>query len=171
MRSIPTPRPVLAGLVLVLTASTLGGCAWFRSEPPHLAATESRPLEVPPDLVLPSSVTALQVPPLAAGGAAMPGDVPPAVVATAGGAFVLADSAESAFARVGLALGRVDGVDSSTPVPALNAYEVRYGGETLLVRLRPEDGQVRIDAIGGDGRVLDTAAARGLLDALRQRLQ
>jgi len=171
MHSIHAPRPVLTGLVLALAASTLGGCAWFRAEPPHLAATESRPLEVPPDLVLPSSVAALQVPPVPAGGVAMPGDGPPTVMATAGGAFVLADSAESAFARVGLALGRVDGVDTSTPVPALNAYEVRYGGETLLVRLRPEDGQVRIDAIGGDGRVLDTAVARGLLGALRQRLQ
>jgi len=171
MPSILPPRPVLAGLALALAASTLGGCAWFRAEPPHLTATESRPLEVPPDLVLPSSVSALQVPPLPAAGAAMPGDAPPAVVGSAGGAFVLADSAEGAFRRVGLALGRIDGVDSHTPVPALNAYEVRYGAETLLVRLRPEDGQVRIDAIGGDGRVLDTAAARGLLETLRQRLQ
>lgn len=171
MRSIVPPRPVRAGLALALVASTLGGCAWFRGEPPHLSATEGRPLEVPPDLVLPSSVGALQVPPAPAGAVSMPGEGPPVVTATAGGAFTLTDSAEGAFRRVGLALERIEGVDNRTPVPALNAYELRYGGETFLVRLRPGDGQVQIDAIGADGRVLDTAAARGLLATLRQRLQ
>ncbi|MBS3959077.1 MAG: hypothetical protein KGZ52_07680 [Xanthomonadaceae bacterium] len=165
----PLLRPAVRGLALALLAASLGGCAWFRGEPAYLAAVEGRPLEVPPDLVLPSSAGALQIPPTAAV-AASPGELPPRVVDGAVGGFHLDDSSEGAFRRVGIALGRVEGVDSSTAVPALNAYEVRYRGEEMLLRLRPQDGRVQVDAIGADGRPLDTPAARGLLEALRQRL-
>lgn len=170
MRLIALQRPVLGGLALALAASTLGGCSWFRHEPAYLAAVESRPLEVPPDLVLPSSAGALQIPPAPAGQIA-PGETPPAVTAAAAGAFSLTDSSEGAFQRTGLALQRIDGVESSTAVSALNAYEVRYDGENFLIRLTPQGERIQIDAIGTDGRLLASPAARSLLDALRDRLQ
>lgn len=170
MRLIALQRPVLGGLVLVLVASALTGCSWFRREPAYLAATESRPLEVPPDLVLPSSAGALQIPPAPAGQIA-PGETPPAITATAAGAFSLSDSSEGAFQRISLALQRINGVESSTAVSALNAFEVRFGGETFLIRLTPQGEQIQVDAISTDGRLLASPAARNLLSALRNRLQ
>ena len=169
MRSNLLQRPVLGGLVLVLAASALSGCSWFRREPDYLSSTESRPLEVPPDLVLPSSTGALQVPPAAVATAA-PSEAPPAVLG-AGDGFTIDDSVESAFRRVGIALERIEGVSDRKAVSALNAYEVAFGGETFLVRLAPQDGQVKVDAISADGRPLASAAARQLLGTLRTRLQ
>ena len=169
MRPNVLQRPVLGGLVLVLAATALSGCSWFRREPDYLSSTESRPLEVPPDLVLPASTGALQVP-SAVGASAVPGQVPPALLG-AGEGFTIADSPESAFRRVGIALERIEGVNIRKAVAALNAYEVGFGGESFLVRLAPQDGQVRIDAISPDGRPLASNAARQLLGTLRTRLQ
>lgn len=169
MRPNALKRPVLGGLALVLAATALSGCSWFRREPDYLSSTESRPLEVPPDLVLPSSTGALQVPP-ASGSSAVPGEAPPAALG-AGEGFTIADSPESAFRRVGIALERIEGVSSSKAVAALNAFEVGFGGESFLVRIAPNDGNVRIDAISPDGRPLTSPAARQLLGALRTRLQ
>ena len=164
----PTLRPLRSGLVLALAASTLSGCAWFGSEPVYLESRESRPLEVPPDLVLPSSSAALLIPPAAAG-SPTPGEAPPAAFG-AGTAFEIADSAESAFRRVGLALGRIDGV-TATPVAALNSHEVAFKGESFLVRLAAQGDTVRIDAISPEGNPLSGGAAGELLAQLRTRLQ
>lgn len=162
-------RPALGGLVLVLTASALTGCAWFRREPDYLSSTDSRPLEVPPDLVLPSSAGALQVPPAPAASGSM-ADTPPAAQ-VAGSAFVIDDGGESAFRRVGLALARIDGIEDTTAVAALNAYDVRAGGERFLVRLAADGENTRVDAISAEGAPLASPTALRVLGALRSRLQ
>ena len=161
-------RPLQAGLVLALAASALTGCSWFRREAPYLDSTESRPLEVPPDLVLPSSGAALQIPPAAAG-SAVPGEAPPAVASPAT-TFTITDTAENAFRRVGLALGRIDGV-SAKPVAALSSHEVSYRGQSFLVRLAAQGEVVKVDAISPAGEVVTGGVAGELLGALRARLQ
>jgi len=163
-----TQRPLVAALTLTVAAAALSGCGWFRSEPLYLESRQSRPLEVPPDLVLPASATALQIPPAAAG-TPTPGEAPPTAFGPSA-AFEISDSAESAFRRVGLALGRIEDV-SATPVAALNSFEVGFKGETFLVRLSAQGAVVRIDAIGPDGRPLGGGAADELLGLLRNRLQ
>ncbi len=166
----PVLRPALAGALLLSCAVALPGCAWFRGkEAPYLEARESRPLEVPPDLVLPSSSAALQVPPAPAGGGA-PGAAPPALRGP-GSAFTLDDSQESAFRRVGLSLARIEGVASSQPVAALNAHEVSFRGQTFLVRVSAQGEQARIDAISTEGAPLSSGPAAELLGLLRGRLQ
>lgn len=164
----PLMRPLSSGLVLAIAAATLSGCAWFRSEPLYLESRESRPLEVPPDLVLPSSASALQIPPVSAS-APTPGEAPPAAFGPAT-AFEITDSAESAFRRVGLALGRIDGV-TATPVSALSSHEVAFKGESFLVRLTAQGEVVRIDAISPEGVAIRGGAAGELLGLLKARLQ
>ena len=168
MPLITPSRPKLGGLLLLVAATALSGCSWFRKEPAYLDSAESRPLDVPPDLVLPSSSAALQIP-AAAAGAPAPGEAPPAAVG-AGTAFEITDSTESAFRRVGLALGRIDGV-AATPVSALNSHEVTYKGQSFLVRLAARGESVRIDAISPEGTALTGGPAGELIGLLQSRLR
>lgn len=168
MTSCSVKRPLLGGLALALVASSLSGCAWFRGkDDAYLASRESRPLEVPPDLVLPASSAALQIP-AAPASASIPGETPPAAFGPADG-FDVEDTAENAFRRVGLALARIEGV-ASAPVAALNSHEVTFRGETFLIRLVPQDGRVRVDAISAEGTPLRGGAAGELLAQLKARV-
>lgn len=178
MSRSPLRRPLVGGIVLALAASSLVGCAWFRQPPAYLASTQAPPLQLPAGLLAPGSVSALVVPATAAGRVA-PGEAPPdlagllpaAPAADAQAAsFLLDDSRENAFRRVGLALERIDGVGLRNPVVALNAFEVEYAGERFLLRLSAEEGAIRVDAMSPEGLLLDSAAARKLLAALRERL-
>jgi len=168
MPLITPSRPKLGGLLLLVAATALSGCSWFRKEPAYLDSAESRPLDVPPDLVLPSSSAALQIPPAAAG-APTPGEAPPAALGVAT-SFDINDTAENAFRRVGLALGRIDGA-TATPVAALNSYEVGFRGESFLVRLSARGEAVRVDAISPEGAAISGGAAGELLGLLQARLQ
>lgn len=162
-------RPLILGLVATAATVALSGCSFFRGkDAPYLESRESRPLEVPPDLVLPSSSAALQIPG-GVGGAAAPGEAPPMALGMATN-FELSDTAENAFRRVGLALARIDGA-TATPVAALNSYEVGFRGESFLVRLAARGDAVRIDAISPEGTPISGGAAGELLGLLQGRLQ
>lgn len=162
-------RPLLLGLLAATTVVALSGCSWFRGkQEPYLDSREGRPLEVPPDLVLPSSSAALQIPPAAAGAPA-PGEAPPSAIGAAT-SFEISDSSENAFRRVGLALGRVDGA-TATPVAALNSYEVGFKGANFLVRLTAQGDAVRVDAISPEGTPITGGEAGELLGLLQSRLQ
>lgn len=162
-------RPILIALVGITATVALSGCAWFRGkDAPYMDSRESRPLDVPPDLVLPTSSAALQIP-AAAAGAPTPGEMPPSAVSPAS-AFEITDSAENAFRRVGLALGRIDGV-TATPVAALTSYEVGFKGESFLVRLAAQGDAVRVDAISPEGTPISGGEAGELLGLLQARLR
>lgn len=162
-------RPLLLGLLATSAVVALSGCSFFRGkDAPYLESRESRPLDVPPDLVLPSSSAALQIP-AAAAGAPAPGETPPSAVGVAT-SFDISDTAENAFRRVGLALGRIDGA-TATPVAALNSYEVGFRGESFLVRLGTRGESVRVDAISPEGTPISGGAAGELLGLLQARLQ
>lgn len=163
-------RPFLFGLLATAATVALSGCSFFRGkEAPYLDSRESRPLEVPPDLVLPSSSAALQIPAAPGGAVAAPGEAPPAALGPAT-SFDLDDTAENAFRRVGLALARIEGA-TATPVAALNSYEVGFRGESFLVRLSPSSETVRVDAISPEGTPIRGGAAGDLLGLLQARLQ
>jgi len=162
-------RPLALGLIATAAAVALSGCSFFRGkDAPYLESRESRPLEVPPDLVLPSSSAALQIP-AAPAGTATPGEAPPAAFGVAS-SFEINDTAESAFRRVGLALGRIDGA-VATPVAALNSYEVAFRGESFLVRLSARGEAIRVDAINQEGAAISGGAAGELLGLLQARVQ
>lgn len=153
-------RPLPLCLLTVAIATT--GCSWFRGDKSeYLESTQARPLEVPPDLVLPNNAGALQVP-AAPESAAAPSEV---------AGFLLADSVDGAFRRVGIALARIDGVSATKPVQALSSHEVQFRGSDFLIRIEPADAQAKISAVTPDGAAVSTGAAAELLSALRTRLQ
>jgi uncharacterized lipoprotein len=158
-RAIP-----LALLALALVATS--GCGWFRGKSIYEDAPEARPLEVPPDLDAPRIDPAMTIPSVAA-----PAAVPARQPAGADGSpFVVADGPESVYRRLGLALERIDGVEVLERARLLSAYNVRYQGETFLVRVSAEGDGSRVSATGQDGRDLGSAEATRLLGLLRQRL-
>lgn len=108
---------------LVIAVAMLSGCSWFHRDRTeyYKVAAENRPLEVPPDLDTPSSSKELVVP--GASSAAATGSRSSAVSAVpavdASTDLHVADSVDSTWQRVGLALdraqvGKVSSRDQST---------------------------------------------------------
>ena len=151
-------RPLLAGAIVVaLLASS--GCRWFRSSD-YTRSVENRPLEVPPDLDQPSTAGAMSLPTPTGLGTGTP--------APAG--FVIADSPENTWARIGAALATIEGVTIVGQAQALGSYDVSYQGQNFLVRVENTAGQSRVSAISGSGVVLRAGPASILLEQLRSKL-
>ena len=94
----------LALLALATTVAVTGCHRGARGD--YALAPEMRPLEVPPDLTLPNTAGASQVPALAS--AARPAQ--PAAAQPAQGGFTVSGSRDEVFGKVGDALATVDGV-------------------------------------------------------------
>lgn len=194
-------------------ASLLSGCGFMHRHLDHKdvdyrKSVQERPLEVPPDLDTPSSSGALVVPAIGAApsqstpsgaAAATPTAMPPATsmepgVQLGGDGLRIADSVESAWTRVGLALERSGAATVVARDEAGRAYSVETTGQTtqkagwfkravtlgragnkvtskvrLTVRVSADGAGSKVGVEGAtDGASQD--AARSLLEALRQRL-
>lgn len=167
-------KHLLVGAAVVAMLSTTSGCSWvkrkFTTEAPYKESQLSRPLEAPPGLDLPRDASGLAIPAASLTAGAAASSPPGAAVAGSVDAFVLADSLDSTFKRVGLALERIDGVTVISKAVALNSYEVGYGGTTMLVRAESVGGQSRVSAVGADGKPLSGGSAGALLGLLKARL-
>jgi uncharacterized lipoprotein len=151
-------RPLLAGAIVVaLLAST--GCRWFHGSD-YTRSVENRPLEVPPGLDMPSTTGAMALPNPTGLGTGTP--------APAG--FVVADSPESTWTRMGAALASIEGVTIVGQAQSLGSYDVSYQGQNFLVRIENTAGQSRVSAINAAGTVLRAGPASILLEQLRTRL-
>jgi uncharacterized lipoprotein len=161
----PTPplvrRALSVALVAVVVCGT--GCSWFRGKSGYENSPESRPLELPPDLDRPASDSSMEIPATSTPRAA------PAAPVT-GESFVIADSLEGAWRRVGLALERTEGVSLGERAQDLSVYNVTFEGESFLIKLAAEGEGSRISAVSADGEEVRTGAAGKLLALLRQRL-
>lgn len=155
-------RALIVGVVLVAVAAG-SGCSWFRKKTDYQSSPESRPLEVPPDLSTPRSNDTMRIPAVAGGTMAV-------AASGAVSGFQVADSAESTWRRVGLALARISGVTVNNRAEALRSYEVAYGGQTFLVSLQAEGSATTVSAYGTDGQALTAGPAAQLLGLLRARL-
>lgn len=166
-------RCALIGIIAVTLLAT-SGCGWFRSKKePYKNAAESRPLEIPPDLDQPKTDPAMRIPDVASAVARAPASASISAVPqlpASEGQFVLADTLESTWRRVGLALARMDGVTVGTRSEALGTTEVAYKGQTFLVRLRAQGDKTEISAVSTDGSALQGGAAAELLGLLKIRL-
>lgn len=170
---VPMSNPTkLRGAVLTVLAVAVlssSGCGWFRAKTGYENSPENRPLEVPPDLDRPTVDPTMQVPAVAGGrDTVAPGGSRP--VALPSQAFVVADTPDSVWKRLGLALQRIEGVSIGDSAQLLSVYNVNYDGENFLIRIAPSGEGTRISAVTSDGRELDRGAGAKLLGLLRQRL-
>jgi len=200
----------------VVGGSLLGGCGFFhkhfdRKEPEYRKSVQERPLEVPPDLDTPSSSSALVIPaagsaaatssatssgapPSAAAPTAVPSEAATAGVSIGGDGLRVADSVESTWSRVGLALERSGAATILGRDEAAHAYTVETTGQTtakagwlkravtlghatkkvaakvqLTVRVSA-DGEGSKVGVEGAADEASRDAAQALLASLRQRL-
>lgn len=208
-------RPIHALLAALVTASLLSGCGFFkrhfeRTNDEYRSAVQERPLEVPPDLDTPNSSGALVVPSAgaraagtstpASAGAAAPSETAPTALAptsttTLGGdGLHVADTVESAWGRVGLALERSGAATVLARDEAAHSYTVQTTGHTTVkpgwfkraitfgragekrtaqVRLTVRvgaDGSGSVVGVEGANDEASRDAARSLLATLRERL-
>ena len=151
-------RGLIVAVVAVAVLAT-SGCSWFRGKTGYELSPESRPLEIPPDLDAPPHDGALSIPAVAASQRGIESQ-----------AFSLDDTPAGAFDRVGIALGRIEGVSISERSQLLTVYTVSYEGDTFLIRIAPQGEGARISAVAGEGREITSGAGAKLLGLLRQRL-
>ncbi len=171
-------RPLLIGALAVALLSQ-GGCAWTRAklgmDAKYQDSPQHQPLEVPPGLDLPSTAGAVTVPDVTGNPSASLGDgVPSAGVgaATVAGvdSFTMADTLDSAWRRLGIALAKIDGVTVGERAQLLNSYEVSYQGTSMLIRAEAAGDQTRVVALGANGQPLTSGPATQLLALLKARL-
>ena len=143
---------LLAGLVAT------SGCSWFRkTNDLYAQAPEVRPLEVPPDLDQPSVTNAVTIPVPAASSGAQTGAV----------GFTTTGTRDDVYAKIGEALGAVDGVNIASRAEALGVYDVNYEGSNFLVRVVGGAEGVYVSAVDPRGMPASGDAPRKLIDSLR----
>jgi len=161
-------RVVITGLVLVAIAAG-SGCGWFRKGSKlYTQNAESRPLEVPPDLDLPRTDTAVTAPASAA--PAAPVMAPAAPAAGTGVGFSSAGSRDEVFTKVGDALAKIEGVTIASRAQLLGAYDVNYQGSNFLVRVSASDAGAYVSAVDPRGLPASGDAPTQLIASLKAAL-
>lgn len=164
MRSYsPFLRP-LAFAALAIAVLGVTGCKWFRKgNPDYAMSAETRPLEVPPDLNLPNTAGAMKLPPAGGQTAATQS------AATSATGFNVAGTREEVFAKVGDALGGIEGLTIASRAQLLGSYDVAYEGSNFLVRVVGVEAGAYVSAV--DPRGLPAAgSAPKLIAALKAKL-
>jgi hypothetical protein len=164
MRSTSSFLRPLALATLAIAVLGVSGCKWFRKgNPDYALSAETRPLEVPPDLNLPNTAGAMKVP---AVGAAPTASQTAAASATG---FNVAGTREEVFAKVGDALGGIEGLTIASKAQLLGSYDVAYEGSNFLVRVVGVEAGAYVSAV--DPRGLPAAgSAPKLIAALKAKL-
>jgi len=144
------------------------GCSWFRKgDSVYAQSAETRPLEVPPDLTLPDTEGAMQLPG-SAGSVARP--VPARAPGNSSSGFTVPGTRDAVFARVGDALAATTGVTIASRAQLLGTYDVNYGGADFLVRVTAVESGVYVSAVDPRGMPATAEAATRLIAALRSAL-
>lgn len=170
-------RPLLVATVIVAVFAS-SGCSWIRNkwgnEAEYQASRQNQPLEVPPGLDTPPTAGGVQIPEVSGNAAApvapgVPGSAADPAVAGIE-SFTLDDSVASSYRRIGIALGKLEGVTIGERAQLLNSYEVTYKGVTVLLRAEAAAEGTRVVALGPDGQPVRTGVATELLALLKARL-
>lgn len=160
-------RPLALALLAVSVAG-LSGCKWFSkgAKGDYALAPEARPLEVPPDLNLPTTAGAMQIPTTAS---ATPAAGTAATASSASG-FNIAGSRDDAFGKVGEALAGIEGLTIASRAQLLGTYDVNYEGTDFLVRVVGVEAGAYISAVDPRGLPATGAAPTKLIAALKAKL-
>lgn len=155
-------RPLILGLVAIALVSA-GGCSWFKhkSKSNYTTSVENRPLEVPPDLNVPDTSAATNLP-----AASLLGG--PKTVSTAG--FAAKGSANAVWEKVGKILDKTEGVTMTGRAEAITSFDVTYEGQSFLIRVESAGTGSRVAAISPDGLELKEGPAAKLLAAIEKKL-
>lgn len=159
----------VATTILVLAAVlATSGCSWFRREDKLYAGEPtSRPLEVPPDLDMPRTEGAVAVPGTSATASATAAAAP---VAGVSNGFTIAGNRDDVFARVGDALGKIEGLTVASRAQLLGVYDVAYEGSNFLVRVSAVDAGVYVSAVDPRGQPATGEAPTKAIAALKAAL-
>ncbi|MGA6180073.1 hypothetical protein ACPEH1_03015 [Stenotrophomonas sp. NPDC077421] len=170
MRQSVSAIRVLSFAILA-TATLVGttGCFKRGAKGDYALAPEVRPLEIPPDLTVPSITGGAQVPALASQ-AVKPAPAASAQAPANNAGFTVAGSKEDVFARLGTALESVDGVKIASKAQLLGSYDVAYEGSDFLVRVVAVDAGAYISAVDPRGLPATGAAPVKLLGELKAKL-
>jgi hypothetical protein len=162
----PFLRSVALAALAIALVGGVTGCKWFRKGDRNYAMSEeTRPLEVPPDLNLPNTAGAMKLPPTAAQTATQGG----ASAASSATGFNVAGTREEVFAKVGEALGGIEGLTIASRAQLLGSYDVAYEGSNFLVRVVGVEAGAYVSAV--DPRGLPAAgSAPKLIAALKAKL-
>ena len=165
MRLSSTLRP-LAFVLLAATLIAATGCHWFKRNSPYQQTAENRPLEVPPDLDLPSTEGAMQPP---EGTQSVTRSAMAAPAANASG-FTVQGERDAVFSKVGDALAAIEGVSIASKAQILGTYDVSYEGSNFLVRVTQVPAGVYVSAIDPRGTPATAEAPVKLIAALKGAL-
>ena len=159
----------VATTVLVLAAVlATSGCSWFRKEDKLYAGDPtSRPLEVPPDLDRPRTEGAVAVPGASVTASATASAAP---VAGVSNGFTIAGSRDDVFAKVGDALGKVEGLSVASRAQLLGVYDVAYEGSNFLIRVSAVDAGAYVSAVDPRGQPATGEAPTKAITALKAAL-
>lgn len=159
-------RALSLALLAIATTVTATGCFKRGARGDYALAPEMRPLEVPPDLTLPNTAGASQVPALASAARS----AQPAAAQPVQGGFTASGSRDEVFGKVGDALATVEGVTIASRAQLLGSYDVAYEGSNFLVRVVGVDAGAYVSAVDPRGLPATDPAAIKLLGALKAKL-
>ncbi|KGM51871.1 hypothetical protein N792_09580 [Lysobacter concretionis Ko07 = DSM 16239] len=173
MRStVPLSRAAIAG-ALVVGLVAVSGCSWLRKDD-ALYTAQTRPLEVPPDLDLPRTTSAMASPAgTPAGTVTASGTVAAAQAAPVAGTstgFVVAGSRDEVFEKVDAALTAVDGLTIASRAKLLGAFDVNYLDSNFLVRVSETEAGAYVSAVDPRGMPATGEAPVQLVAALKTAL-
>lgn len=156
--------------IALITAAVLStsGCSWFRRENKLYAGDPtSRPLEVPPDLDQPRTEGAVTIPGAPAAASATASAAP---VAGVSNGFTVAGTRDDVFAKVGDALGKVEGLSIASRAQMLGVYDVSYAGSNFLIRVSAVEAGTYVSAVDPRGQPATGEAATKAIAALKAAL-
>jgi uncharacterized lipoprotein len=163
-------RNILPAIAATALVATVAGCSWFSKDTGYQLAAESRPLEVPPDLDVPDTSNAMEIPGQAATASVMRSELGQPSAAQAASGFTVAGDREDLFNRVGEVLEGTEGVEIASRARVLGAYDVSYGGSNFLVRVSDGQGGVYVSAVDPRGVPATGEAALKLIATLKAAL-
>jgi len=159
--------PAIAATALVLGSA---GCSWFSKDSPFELAADARPLEVPPDLDVPSTEGAMEIPGQPGTTSVMRSSLGQPSAAQAASGFTIPGNREDVYTRVGTLLEATAGVEIASSAQVLGVYDVAYEGSDFLVRVSEGQGGVYVSAVDPRGVPATGEAALKLIAALQAGL-
>lgn len=146
--------------ICIVLSVFMGACSWFKPRPEFEGVEISKPLVIPADLNKPTSNEALVIPSKSLIGTN-------AKTTEVVSQFVVSDSVENVWKRLGAILPTIEGVKVINAVGSIKSYEVQYGADVFLITAQANGNQTQVTALGADGAVTTNKSSGQLLAQLK----